>query len=158
MILRRHVLLLLLASAFAVTAAPLPFDSKADPAAELQAALVRSHESGRPVLLLFGANWCEDCRKLHAALHGERLAPLMAADFETVNVDVGNFDRNMDLAMRFGNPIANGIPAAVVLSPDEQVLYATRAGELADARRMSETGIHDFFRKAAERARLAAPH
>jgi protein disulfide-isomerase len=33
------------------------------------------------------------------------------------------------------------------------VLYATRLGELADARGMSETGIYDFFKKVTETAR-----
>jgi protein disulfide-isomerase len=78
-------------------------------------------------------------------------ADLIAKEFEVVKVDVGNFDRNLDLAARFGNPIAKGIPAAVVLSPAGQVMYATKAGELADARRMSDSGVYDFFKRAAKR-------
>ena len=42
---------------------------------------------------------------------------------------------------------------AVVLSADNKVLYATRAGELADARHMSETGIYDFFRAVTRTAK-----
>ena len=38
----------------------------------------------------------------------------------------------------------------MILSPDNEVLYATRAGELADARRMSESGIYDFLRKVTQ--------
>ena len=52
-------------------------------------------------------------------------------------------------------PVKKGIPAAVVLSPDARVLYATRAGELADARRMSESGIHDFFKGVVAEIRAA---
>ena len=37
----------------------------------------------------------------------------------------------------------------VTLGPRNEVLYATRAGELADARRMGDAGIHEFFRRAA---------
>jgi thioredoxin 1 len=66
---------------------------------------------------------------------------------------VGNFNRNLDVARAYGDPIKKGIPAAVVLSPDAQVLYATRAGELADARRMSESGIHDFFKGVVQAAK-----
>jgi thioredoxin 1 len=40
-----------------------------------------------------------------------------------------------------------------VLSADNKVLYATRAGELADARRMSDTGIYDFFQNVTTVAR-----
>jgi protein disulfide-isomerase len=31
------------------------------------------------------------------------------------------------------------------LSPADKVIYATRAGELADARHMGEDGIYNFF-------------
>jgi protein disulfide-isomerase len=44
-------------------------------------------------------------------------------------------------------PLKNGIPAIVILSPKNQVLYVTRAGELADARNMGDSGIYEFFRK-----------
>jgi protein disulfide-isomerase len=64
-----------------------------------------------------------------------------------VKIDVGNFNKNLDLANRYGNPIQKGIPAAVVVTPGDQVLYSTKAGELADARRMGQSGIYDFFTK-----------
>ncbi|MDE1712782.1 thiol reductase thioredoxin, partial (plasmid) [Chromobacterium amazonense] len=60
-----------------------------------------------------------------------------------------------DIDAAYGHPIAKGIPAAVVLSPDNQVIYATRAGELADARRMSETGIYEFFERVSKVGRDA---
>jgi thioredoxin 1 len=37
-----------------------------------------------------------------------------------------------------------------VISPKGGVIYATRAGELADARGMSESGVYDFFSLAAK--------
>ncbi len=46
---------------------------------------------------------------------------------------------------QYGNPVAKGIPAAVVFTPDDRVPHTTKAGELANARRMSEHGIYDFF-------------
>ena len=99
----------------------------------------------RSVLVIFGANWCPDCRALDAALKNAKTAALIAKTFIVVKVDVGNFDRNLSVAEQYGNPIKRGIPAAVVLSPESQVLYTTRMGELSDARRMSETGVYDFF-------------
>ena len=112
-------------------------------------ALDASRGDHRPVLLVFGANWCEDCRALDRALKSGRNAEQMARSFRVVKIDVGNFDRNLDLAQTYGNPIKKGIPAAVVLSPDNQVLYATKGGELANARRMSDTGITEFFERVS---------
>ena len=148
----RRTLLLAALCAGAALAGALPYDESADAKAEVRQALADAGHSKLPVLVIFGANWCEDCRALDTAMKSGRNAELMARSFKVVKVDVGNFDRNLDLAASYGNPIKKGIPAAVVLSPANQVLYATRAGELADARRMSESGIHDFFTRAVQTA------
>jgi protein disulfide-isomerase len=135
-------------------AAPqMPYDEAADAKADVKSTLTEAKKDGMPVLVIFGANWCLDCRALDKALHEGRNAELVNREFKVVKVDVGNFDRNLDLAARYGNPIKKGIPAAVVLSPRDEVLYATRLGELADARNMSDTGIYDFFKRVVQSAK-----
>jgi protein disulfide-isomerase len=149
----RRLMLLWAASATAVGAAPLPYDESADARAAIRAALGAIRASPRRVLIIFGANWCEDCRSLDQALKSGRNAELMAREFEVVKVDVGRFDRNLEVAKAYGDPIRKGIPAAVVLSSDGHVLYATKAGELSNARRMSATGVYDFFDGVGRSAR-----
>ena len=150
---RRRLFLLAGLLAAVVQAAPLPYDESADAKAAVKQALSAAKVNQVPVLVIFGANWCEDCRALDRALKSGKNAELIAREFKVVKVDVGDFDRNLDLAAAYGNPIKKGIPAAVVLSPDNKVLYATRAGELAYARRMSESGIYDFFKGVTQAAR-----
>jgi protein disulfide-isomerase len=128
-------------------AAPLPYDEAADAKATVAQGLVAARADHLPLLIIFGANWCEDCRALDEALNTGKNAKLIAREFRVVKIDVGNFDHNLDVAAAYGNPIKLGIPAAVVVSPDNKVLYATAGGELANARRMSESGIYDFFRQ-----------
>lgn len=123
----------------------LPYDETADAKAQLAQALATARARQQRVLVVFGANWCEDCRALDAAVKSPRTAALLAKAFVLVKVDVGRFDRNLDITQQYGQPTRRGIPAAVVLAPDNSVLYATRAGELSNARRMSETGVYDFF-------------
>jgi protein disulfide-isomerase len=135
---------LALGAAGTVAGADLPYDEKADAHADLQRALAQAKKENKQVLAVFGANWCKDCRELDKALHG-KTAGLVDGKFVVVKIDVGNFDRNTDIANAYGNPIRKGIPAAVLLTADNKVLYATRGGELADARSMGETGIYDFF-------------
>ena len=137
------VLATLMLSASAL-AAPQPYDEHAAALAKLQQGLVAARAAGKDVLVVFGANWCQDCRDLDKALHG-RTASLIDARFVVVKVDVGNFDKNLDIVKRYGYPTGKGIPAAVVLSSDDKVLYATRAGELADARHMGDDAIYNFF-------------
>jgi thioredoxin 1 len=141
-----------LATSLAV-AADRPYDESADAKAQIQVALHEAAASKQPVLLIFGANWCADCRALDHALKTGRNAELMAQKFKVVKVDVGNFDHNLDVTAAYGNPTKKGIPSAVIVSPDNKVLFVTRAGELADARRMSDDGIYEFFTKAAAEAK-----
>ncbi len=135
------------------SAAPKPYNPKANAGAQLHHALAEARANHEPVLVFFGANWCEDCRSLAHALKSGRNARLMDRHFNIVKVDVGNFNRNLDIDKRYGDPIHMGIPAAVILSPKGKLLYATRAGELANARQMSDRGVYDFFRQ-----RLASLH
>jgi thioredoxin-like negative regulator of GroEL len=149
-------LLLLLASlivGFAVQAKEMPYNTKADANAQVQHALMLAKSNHKPVLLFFGANWCEDCRSLAASLKQPKNAVLMKRDFNVVKIDVGNFDRNLDVADRYGNPIKKGIPAAVIVSPQGKLLYSTKAGELSNARQMSAEGVHDFFEAAVRKSR-----
>jgi len=124
--------------------ATLPYDDAANAHVALAQALQEAKQQNKDVLVIFGANWCEDCRDLDRAMAGSSAA-LIDARFIVIKIDVGNFNRTLDLAKQFGDPIRRGIPAAVLLTSDSQLLYSTKAGELANARRMGETGIYQFF-------------
>ncbi|HEY1725868.1 MAG TPA: thioredoxin family protein [Steroidobacteraceae bacterium] len=128
----------------AVQAAPLPYDESANASADLQQALLAAQANHDHVLVVFGANWCPDCRELDKALKGRSQA-LLAGKFQVVKVDVGRFDKNLDVANEYGNPIRMGIPAVVVLTPDNKIVYSSKGGELANARKMGDTGIYDFL-------------
>lgn len=129
-----------------------PYDEAADAALALQRAQADAAAAKRPLLVIFGANWCGDCRALDIAMKSPANAALMAREFVVLKVDVGRFNKHLDVVERTGATIKKGIPAAVVLSPQGRLLYATQAGELANARQMSETGVHDFFKGVVAQA------
>jgi len=133
-----------LAATVVLGATPAPYDENPDAAADVQHALSSAQGEHRKVLLVFGANWCGDCRALDQALHG-RSGPLIEGKFEVVKIDVGNFDKNLDIDARYGHPIGNGIPAVVVIDASNKILYSTRGGELANARKLGDQGIYDFL-------------
>ena len=132
-----------------VSAATPAYDEAADAKAEIRSTLVQAQRAKVPVLVVFGANWCGDCKVLDTAFKSGASAPLIQTNFKVVKVNVGKFDKNVDIAESYGLPLKNGIPAVVVLSPSGEVKYATRAGELADARNMGDTTIYEFFAKVA---------
>jgi thioredoxin 1 len=141
------VAVLLVAAVQAPLASPkeMPYDESADARADIAAALARARDEGKAVLLTFGANWCRDCRVLGSAMATPPLADAIAARFVVVDIDVGNWDKNLDVAHAWGNPIAKGIPSIVVADARGTVLYATKAGELANARRMGSDAFVKFF-------------
>jgi thioredoxin 1 len=139
-------------------AAELPYDEHANASDQIRLALQGAHAAHRDVPLVFGANWCPDYRVLDSALHG---ATSINDRFVTVKVDVGNFDKNLDLVKRYEVPLRKGIPAAAVVSGEDPLLYVTKAGELANAHRMRESAIVDFFARvvadAAPAGALSSP-
>lgn len=137
---------LLLGTSLLAQAAPTPiYDEGADAKAAIQAALDEAAKAKLPVLVVFGANWCGDCKMLDATFKHGPSAPLIAQHFKVVKVDVGRFDRNVDIAARYHVPLKKGIPAVAVLSPQGKLVYATEGGELADARKLGDQGVYDFF-------------
>ena len=135
-------------SAWAAAAQPYP--PGVDAKAQIAQAVHDAALSHRAVLVIFGANWCEDCQALDQALHRSQVAEWVSQRLVVVKVDVGNFDRNLDLDAQYGKPIAQGIPAAVMLSPSGELRYATRAGELANARGMDDAAIVAFFKQVLQ--------
>jgi protein disulfide-isomerase len=80
-------------------------------------------------------------------MHKEELASLIKKSFVVVKVDVGRYDRNLDLAEKYHVPVKRGIPALAVLDWQGKLLYAMDQGQFADARHMSYESIKEFFVK-----------
>lgn len=127
-----------------------PYDETADAKAQIKSALDDAARARTPLLVVFGANWCGDCKALDLAFSEGAAAPLIAKNFKVVKVNVGRFDRNVAIADSYGVPLKSGIPAVAVLSADGKVVYATKAGELANARNMGDRGIYDFFARVSK--------
>jgi thioredoxin 1 len=128
-------------------AADTPYNDAADARLDIKQALTRADATHTSVIVVFGANWCPDCRELDHAMKNGECASLMARDFQVVKVSVGRFNKNLDVAQSYRVPLAKGIPAVAILSSRNKVLYITREGELANARDMGDTGIYDFFKR-----------
>ncbi|MEO6277740.1 thioredoxin family protein [Roseateles sp.] len=143
----------LVAPLAAQAAPPAIYDEGPDAKAAIRATLAEAEKAKLPVLVVFGANWCGDCRMLDATFKTGPSAPLIAKHFKVVKVDVGRFDHNVDIAEAYRVPLKKGIPAVAVLSPQGKLLYATEGGELADARKMGDQGVYDFFTRVAATAR-----
>jgi thiol-disulfide isomerase/thioredoxin len=122
-----------------------PYDSTANARQSIEDALRESREDGKLVLLDFGANWCLDCLVLDRLFQDSTVAEYLRANFRVVRVAVGRFDRNLDIAAAYGDPIANGVPAAVVLSPSGEIVASTNDGSLESARKITPEQMLRFL-------------
>ena len=141
-----HALLIVFLTT-AASAADGPYSETADAKLDIKHALTQSATVKTPVIIIFGANWCGDCKMLDSAMKNGASAPLLSKDFQIVKVNVGHFDTNLDVAKTYGVPLQMGIPAVAIISTNNQVLYVTREGELANARKMGDSGIYEFFKR-----------
>jgi len=124
-----------------------PYDEQADAHQQIAAAITEASKAQKNIVLVFGANWCGDCRALDAQMHKDELAAIIASNYEVVKVDVGRFNKNKDIGEKYHVPLRHGIPALAVLDSSGNVLYAMDQGQFSNARSMSYESIKEFFVK-----------
>ena len=124
------------------------YDARRDAQADIEAALALAKQDGRNVLIDFGADWCLDCRVLTKLSRTGTVAGLLRDGYHVVSVDVGEFDRNLDVAEAYQVDLQrSGIPALVVLDPRGTVKVATNDGSFATARSMDAGDVAAFLRR-----------
>jgi thioredoxin 1 len=119
-----------------------------DPAvakAEIHAALERARAGHKRVILDFGGNWCGDCQVLDIYFHDPENKALLEENFELVDINIGHFDANQDIAEHYGIPLQRGVPALVVLSSEGKVLLAQTHGEFESMRRLESSDLTKFL-------------
>ena len=109
------------------------------------------------LMVTFGANWCLDCRTLYRHLHSPEVQEYTKSTFDFVNVNVGKFNTNVDLASELGVDLRRGIPVAIFFGPDGQSIGTTNEGQLEPARFYTSRQILKFVRDIAEKSLIAAP-
>ncbi|MGH9430697.1 MAG: thioredoxin family protein [Terriglobia bacterium] len=123
------------------------YDESADAHQLIAAALTQVAHSRKNIVLDFGANWCWDCHVLESKMEKPGLAPLVERNFVVVKINVGKFDKNLDLARKYHVPLKYGIPALAVLDSRGRLLYAQDHGQFEDARHMRSPAFKEFFEK-----------
>jgi thioredoxin 1 len=124
---------------------PQLYKANANAAQEIRQALAAAGRQHKNVLLDFGGNWCIDCHVLENAFHQPRIAPLLNSNYIVVHVDVGRYEKNLDLAKKYHVDLEKGVPSLAVLDAQGKVLYAT--GDFERARVMSEDDVIQFLEK-----------
>jgi thioredoxin 1 len=124
------------------------YPDDADAHAEIRAAEAKALPLHKRLLLVFGANWCFDCHVLDLAFQRPDLAPILAANYEVVHVDLGPDEKkNADLVQHYEIPLDKGIPAIAVVDNDGKLIVSQKNGEFEDARGLTPDNLAEFLNK-----------
>lgn len=122
---------------------PQLYRAEANATQEIRMAKIAAAKQHKRILLVFGANWCMDCHVLDNAFHQPRIGPLLNANFLVVHVDVGKYDKNLELAKQYHVDLEKGVPEIAVLNTSGGLLYST--SEFEKARVLTEDDVIKFL-------------
>jgi thiol:disulfide interchange protein len=134
----------------------LPYKSDVDARMAVEAGKARAAESGKMLMVTFGANWCPDCLTLQKNLRDPETHAYAERNFEMVNIDVGDsvksarVERDLDMAV-------TTIPLAMFYSSDGKPICDTQRGELKPSRHYSSREILGFLREVVDYRRAVSP-
>lgn len=129
------------------TPLPYPYDEAADADAAVAKAKARAKASGKLLLIDLGGNWCGDCRILTATVDRPDLRAFVDRHYETVLVDVGHFDKNLQVPAHYGiTERLEGVPALLIVDPKtDKLLDGGHVSALQDARHMTPQALADWL-------------
>lgn len=132
---------------------PLPYDEAANADAAVAAAKARAAKAHKLLLIDLGGNWCLDCRLLAGTVEQQPLKGWLEKRYELVTVDVGRFDKNLQIQRSYGiSGRLQGVPSVLVVDPKSNTLVnKDHVAALSDARSMSPQALGDWLAQWAKR-------
>ena len=129
---------------------PLPYERTDLSENDLKNFIENTINNNKQPIIIFGANWCPDCRILSAVLDLQTVKKYINENFEILYVDLGRYDINMSLMELFDIMPQQGIPRVVILNKDKEVLNMRDTGEWTTARSRTKQEIFNYFQKYKE--------
>lgn len=131
------------------TPLPYPYDERADADAAVFAAKQRALTERKLLLIDLGGNWCPDCRILAGTMALPEVKAFVDAHYVVVTVDVGRFDKNLQIPARYGiRRRLEGVPSVLIVDPaSNRLIDAGHVAALSDARHMTPQALADWLAK-----------
>ena len=128
-----------------ITPLPLPYDGTIYSVKNLNKFMNETVAANKQPILMFGANWCPDCRIFAGTMNIPKIKAYIEERFNVLYIDVKRYEINMHLMEEYGIPSAEGIPRLLVFDKDKNLLNNSRTAEWRTARDRSSQEIFDFF-------------
>ena len=126
---------------------PLPYDGNEISIEEVNKFLSQSIAENKKPIIIFGANWCPDCRIFSGTIDIPKINEFIETYFNILYVDVKRYEINMNLIEYFDIPAEEGIPRVLVFDLNKKVINKSTTAEWRTARDRSSQDIFNFFQE-----------
>ena len=126
---------------------PLPYDGNEISVEEVNKFLSQSIAENKKPIIIFGANWCPDCRIFSGTIDIPKINEFIETYFNILYIDVKRYEINMNLIEYFDIPAEEGIPRVLVFDFNKKVINKTSTTEWRTARDRSSQDIFNFFQE-----------
>ena len=126
---------------------PLPYDRVIYTINDLNKFIEETINANKQPIIIFGANWCPDCRIFSGTINIPKVKSYIDNYFEILYVDVQRYEINMSLMEEYGIPSQEGIPRVLVFNYEKELINNTTTAEWRTARDRTSQEIFDFFQK-----------
>jgi len=133
------------------------FSDTADAKAEIRTAILEAASEHKNVILDFGGNWCADCQLLNIYFHDPSNAALLAANYIKVDINIGEYDKNLDVVRRYGIPLNKGVPALAILNGSGTEIYLQKNAEFEKMHQLDSSAVTVFLEKWKPHAKAVHP-
>jgi thiol-disulfide isomerase/thioredoxin len=124
------------------------YDEAANAKSDIAHSIALAKQSRKNILIDFGGNWCIWCHRLDSLFHtNKQIAGLLQKKFIVVHVDIGKFDKNLDIAEKYGADLKKmDVPALVVLDDEGELLKVENNSDLESGKGHSPAKVLKFLR------------
>ena len=126
---------------------PLPYDGNQISVEEVNKFLSQSIAENKKPIIIFGANWCPDCRIFSGTIDIPKINEFIETYFNILYIDVKRYEINMNLIEYFDIPAEEGIPRVLVFDFNKNVINKSSTTEWRTARDRSSQDIFNFFQE-----------
>jgi len=124
---------------------PLPYERKEVTTEELKKFIQSTKD--KQAIVIFGANWCPDCRILAGTLKLPSVDRFIRDNYSIMHVDLGRYDINMSLLEVLGIPKQEGVPRVVIFDKEGKALNLNTHDRWRTARDSKQQEIFNYFQK-----------
>ena len=126
---------------------PKPYDGKEYTVNDLNSFISSTIYNDKQPIIIFGANWCPDCRIFSATMNIPKIKSYIDKNFEILYVDVKRYEINMSLMEEYGIESAEGIPRLLVFDANKKLINSSNTTEWRTARDRTSQEIFNFFQE-----------